>query len=181
MPASISDILALKHPIDTELIVFDLTNFALFSRSASSSEVFQKMRSFNEMTSKFIYEHGGLLVKFLGDAGLCLFPKDLADIAITSMTKMKTEVDVWLKQNIPGSHLAINCHLGNVTVGPTPGYRGQQQIYVAGETINVCFTLSKRGFAISPQAFRSLKSDTRKHFRKFTSPIVYHLNQGETP
>lgn len=177
MVSTINDILSIKQPTEIELlvVVFDLTNFTKFSRTASSSQVFLKMKEFNEMTSRFIQKNEGLIIKFLGDAGLCIFPFNLSSAAICAMTEMKTMIDEWLDQNIPGSRLAVNCHVGMVTAGPTPGFNGEQQIDIMGEAVNICFTMSKRGFVISPQAFRSLTSETRKQFKKFTPPITYHL------
>ena len=180
MVSTINDILSIKHPTETELlvVVFDLTNFTKFSRTASSSEVFLKMKTFNETTSEFIQKSGGLIIKFLGDAGLCVFPISISSEAICAMTEMKTRVDKWLEQNLRGSSLAVNCHVGTVTVGPTPGFNGKQQVDVMGEAVNICFTMSKRGFVISPQAFRSLSPEARKQFKKFTPPITYHLAAG---
>ena len=177
MVSTINDILSIKQPTEIELlvVVFDLTNFTKFARTSSSSQVFLKMKEFNELTSRFVQKNGGLVIKFLGDAGLCIFPMNLSSKAICAMTEMKTQVDKWLDQNMPGSHLAVNCHVGTVTVGPTPGFNGEQQVDVMGEAVNICFTMSKRGFVISPQAFRSLTSDARKQFKKFTPPITYHL------
>jgi class 3 adenylate cyclase len=180
MVSTIADILSISSPTETDLlvIVFDLTNFTKFARAAPSSEVFLKMKEFNEITSKFIAKSGGLVIKYLGDAGLCVFPMCLSNQAISAMTDMKAQVDGWLKKNISGSHLAVNCHVGAVTVGPTPGFSGKPQIDVMGEAVNICFTMSHRGFVISPQAFRSLSTETRKQFRKFTPPIIYHLATG---
>jgi len=182
MVSTVSDILSLKQPIQTELlvVVFDLTNFTKFSRSASSSDLFQKMLAFNKITSTIVKENQGLLIKFIGDAGLCVFPISQASSSIEAMVTLKTQVDVWLSTNIPGSHLAVNCHVGSVTIGPTPGFNGNSQTDVFGEAVNICFTMSNRGFVISPQAFRSLSTEARKQFRKFTPPIIYHLASSTT-
>jgi class 3 adenylate cyclase len=178
MAHTVAEILALKSPIDTELLiaVFDLTNFTKFARQRDTAEVFGKMKTFNSLSARFVNENGGIVIKFLGDACLCVFPLSRASEAITAIVDFKVEMDAWFRMNMPGSHLSVNCHVGQVTVGPTPGFNGQSQIDVLGETVNTCFTMSRRGFVISPQAFRSLVPDARKRFRKFTPPIVYHLS-----
>jgi class 3 adenylate cyclase len=181
MVQAISDVLSLKNPIETDLliVVFDLTNFTKFSKSHESSEVFRQMKVFNSKSAEFAKENGGLILKFLGDACLCIFPVGHSSAVITGMVDFTSEVEKWLKEKMPGSRLAVNCHVGSVTVGPTPGYNGQAQIDVIGEAVNICFTMSNRGFVISPQTFRSLTPDARKRFRKFTPPIVYHLSEQE--
>ena len=177
MAIAIPDINLLKHPIETNLlvVVFDMTHFSKYSRKYPSMNIFNKMVKFNETSSKFVKEHGGLILKFIGDAGLAIFPEDNASESIVAMAKFKAEMDRWLEKNLPGSHLAVNCHIGPVTVGPAAGFNGQSQIDIFGETVNICFTMSQRGFVISPQAFRSLSAEARKQFKKFTPPIIYHL------
>ena len=33
-----------------------------------------------------------------------------------------------------------------------------------------------KGFTITPQAFRCLSAESRKHFKKYTPPIVYRMS-----
>lgn len=185
MISTVQDLLSLQRPLDTELliVVFDLTDFTKFARSSPSAEVFAKMAEFDEMAADFVRENHGLVIKFIGDAGLCVFPAALSSQAICAMVEFKTRADAWLARNIAGSsRLAINCHFGRVTVGPTPGFNGHKQLDVMGEAVNHCFTMGDRGFILSPQAFRSLTPEARKHFHKYTPPIVYQLSNktGET-
>ena len=173
-----TDLVSLKSPIEEELLVcvYDLTGFAQFSRSKTSREVFQVMSDFYSMTQTGVKQAKGLLIKFIGDAGLCVFSRDVASEAIEAMINMKFKCDDWLKKSIPGSSLSIKCHVGPVTIGPITGYGGNVQIDVMGDTVNTCFALGRREFILSPQAFRSLNSETRKKFNKFTPPIIYKLS-----
>jgi len=173
------DFTSIQTPVEKELLVcvYDLTGFTQFSRSKTSNEVFCAMKEFYSVTSKHVEAAGGLLIKFIGDAGLCVFPLEIASDAIESMLEMKHVADAWLKENIPGSFLAVNCHVGPATIGPTVGYGGKTQIDVAGDTVNTCFTLGRKEFILSPQAFRSLKPEARKRFRKYTPPIIYKLGE----
>lgn len=178
MTATVSSYLLLQHPIETELlvVVFDLTNFAPFSRSRESAEVFEKQKAFSLSSFKAVKESNGIVLKFIGDSCLAIFPIEEASNAIVSMSKFKTQIDLWLEKNIPGSHLAVNCHVGPVTIGPMPGFNGQNQIDIVGTTLVTCFRLGSKGFTISPQAFRTLTPEARKQFKKFTPPITYNLD-----
>ena len=181
MVQAMSQVLSLKSPVEANLliVVFDLTNFTQFSRSNESSEVFRQMKAFNSMSAEFVKANGGLILKFLGDACLCVFPVDHASNVITAMVDFTAKVDDWLKEKIPGSRLTVNCHVGPVTIGPTPGYNGQPQIDAIGEAVNICFAMSHRGFVISPEAFRSLTPEAKRNFKKFTQPIVYLLSEQQ--
>lgn len=168
---------SLSSPQEMELLVavYDLTGFAAYSRTRPAREVFEAMREFYALTGRTVTDHGGLILKYIGDAGLCIFPSEIASEAIIALADMKQTTDEWLRRKIPGSRLAVNCHVGSAIVGPLPGYAGETQIDLLGEAVNTAFTLGKKEFLLSPQAFRSLKPEARKRFRKHTPPIVYKL------
>ncbi len=43
----------------------------------------------------------------------------------------------------------------------------------AGDTLNITASLKSNGFSMTPQLFRKLKGNTRKHFKKHTPPVTY--------
>ena len=42
-----------------------------------------------------------------------------------------------------------------------------------GSAVNVCFLLKGHGFVLTPQAFRALRPESRRRFKKHTPPVVY--------
>ena len=168
---------SLAQPVEVEALVcvFDLTGYVAFSRAHSNAEVFRTLQEFYRMTAPNVEAAGGILIKYIGDAGLAVFPREVASDAIVRIYEMKKQVDRWLKTAAPGSQLAANFHVGPVCIGPILGYGGQPQVDVVGETVNTCFTLGRKDFLLSPQAFRSLKPEARKIFKKYTPPITYKL------
>ncbi|MGZ3768676.1 MAG: adenylate/guanylate cyclase domain-containing protein [Bdellovibrio sp.] len=156
------------------VVVFDLINFGQFSNQNESAIVFQTLNEFYSKSKTAVEFAGGRLIKFIGDAGLAVFEKEQADATILSMIKLKSEIDPWFSKITPKGALAVNCHLGPVTIGGMVGPNGYQ-LDVIGEAVNIAFTLGKRQFLISPQAFRSLNENSRRNFKKFTPPIVYRL------
>ena len=97
-----TDLVSLKRPIEKEILVrvYDLTGLAQSSRSKTSREVVQVMSDFYSMTQTGVKQAKGLLIKFIGDAGLCVFPRDVASEAIEAMINMKFTCDDWLKKSI---------------------------------------------------------------------------------
>jgi class 3 adenylate cyclase len=166
------------NPTTTELLVavFDLTNYVAFSRQTPSPDQFAKMNEFYRRSAEFVRDHGGYLIKFIGDAGLVVFPADAADHGVNTMVRLKDEMDAWLKSAIPESTLSVNCHFGEVTIGPMHGPGGGKHLDIIGDTVNICFTLGRKKFILSPQAFRKLKPESRRRFKKFTPPVVYNLS-----
>jgi len=156
------------------VVVFDLINFGQFSNQNKSPKIFQTLNEFYAKSKAVVDTNGGTLIKFIGDAGLAVFEKERSDVAITAMIQLKAEIDLWFSKLTPKGGLAVNCHLGPVIMGEMVGPKGAQ-LDVIGEAVNIAFTMGKRQFLISPQAFRSLNEKSRKSFKKFTPPIVYRL------
>ena len=156
------------------IIVFDLINYVPFRKQNEGAEVFRVLNEFYSKSKINIQNSGGKLIKFIGDTGIAVYEKDQTDIGVNSMMKLKIEIDEWFSKHVPNGGLAVNCHVGEVTIGDMVG-SSENQTDVIGEAVNIAFTLGKRQFLISPQAFRSLSSQSRTNFKKFTPPIVYKL------
>ncbi len=165
-----------SHPITKEIfvVVFDLINFIQYSSENESSKIFSTLNEFYLISKKIIEEHNGKLVKFIGDAGLCYFEREHSDKAVMAMLKLKENIDDWFGQKVKKGGLAVNGHFGPVTIGRMVSADGES-IDLIGSTVNTTFTLGKRQFLISPQAFRTLSPETRQRFKKYTPPIVYKL------
>jgi class 3 adenylate cyclase len=112
------------------------------------------------------------VVKCIGDAMLLSFPAVAASAAVLALRQLKSEGDAWLAQRgIPCHHL-IKAHLGPVLSGPI-GAPGQERPDVYGKAVNICATLESGPLVLSPQAFRALDAEARRHFKKHTPPVTY--------
>ncbi|MHC4606673.1 MAG: adenylate/guanylate cyclase domain-containing protein [Planctomycetota bacterium] len=167
-PAGISE------PTDLDLLVafFDLTGFAKFARKATSREAFDMLSDFFELVGDSVEESGGKVVKFIGDAGLVVYPEDRADEGVRALHALKAAADRWLAGRGLASRVHIKAHFGPVTCGPV-GTRSEKRFDVYGETVNTAATLPSHGLSITPQAFRKLGPETRKLFKKHTPPVRY--------
>lgn len=165
-----------SSPQDVEVLIscFDWARFHGFSRRHSSREVFDALDAFYRTSEALIYAAQGCVIKFLGDAGLAFFPGDRADTGVLTLLSLKESVDRWMRSREIDSFLHVNCHYGMVTLGAMGGPE-TRRLDLIGDNVNLCFALEHKGFTITPQAFRRLGPDTRKRFKKFTPPIVYHL------
>lgn len=75
---------------------FDLTGFLRFSRSHTDEEVFHFFDLYYEFVGDMMAESGGTVIKFMGDAGLVVFPAAQADHAVGGLCALKTVGDRWL-------------------------------------------------------------------------------------
>jgi class 3 adenylate cyclase len=163
---------ALDSPIQANVLVAmcDFSRFMQSTKGRSSAELFADLNDFYLLTDDAVQAAGGLVVKFMGDAALIVFPEELADQGIMALLDLKASVDRWLQDRPIGHSLYVNAHFGEATLGRM-GRAGH--LDVIGETVHIAATLGSRGFGISQQAFRQLTPEHRQLFHKFTPPVMY--------
>ena len=163
---------ALSSPIQANALVAfcDCARFMQSSKGRSSAELFADLNDFYLLTDDAIQAAGGLVVKFMGDAALVVFPEELADQGIMALLELKARVDRWIQDRAIGNSLHVNVHFGEVTLG-TMGRA--DRLDVIGETVAIAATLGSRGFGLSQQAFRRLTPEHRQLFHRFTPPVLY--------
>lgn len=84
----------LPTPTEAELVVafFDLSRYARFARSQSPQETFAFISDYYEFVGDIIERDDGLVVKFIGDAGLVVYPADCANQAVLHLKQLKEAV-----------------------------------------------------------------------------------------
>jgi len=155
------------------LVAFsDLTNFARSARGQTHEKVFTLMSDYAEMVGDVVEAGGGRVVKFIGDAVLMAFPPESVDAGVVALKKLKDQGDEWLESRGMSCRHQIKAHFGPVTCGPF-GTRTDKRFDLYGDTVMIAAVLKATGLAITPQAFRKLKPETRKLFKKHTPPVTY--------
>ena len=155
------------------LVAFcDLTNYAKMSRKIDETEVFMYLSNMYEVIGEIIESSCGQIIKFIGDAVLITFEEKDIDKGIIALKKLKTEIDLYNKKINIESQLIIKVHYGQVVTGMI-GTKNKKMYDIFGNVVNIAATLPSNGYAISVEAFRQLKPETRKLFKKHTPPITY--------
>jgi adenylate cyclase len=151
---------------------FDISRYMMYCKGKDDLFIYQLMAGFFELTGGLVEGAGGYLVKCIGDAGLAVFPAELADRGVMTFLEVKKQGDAYLAgQGVPGK-IMVKMHLGSVTCGKI-GVGDRKLFDVYGKNVNTTATLPSNGVSITPQAFRALEPDTRKRFKKHTPPITY--------
>jgi adenylate cyclase len=163
---------AMSSPVQANVLVAlcDCSRFMQGSKGRTSAELFAALNELYLLTDDLVEAAGGLVVKFMGDAALIVFPEELADGGIMALLDLKSTVDGWLQEHPIAHGLHVNAHFGEVTLG-TMGRAGR--LDVIGETVHIAATLGSRSFGLTQQAFRCLTPEHRQRFRKFTPPVMY--------
>lgn len=164
---------ALSHPVDTKVLVAftDLRGWFRVTRGRPSRDAFAELNDFYGMTERAVDAAGGLVIKFIGDAALMVFPEEFADQGIMALLRLKHDVEAWFRARGVDGGLHLMLHFGEVTVGKMGSI---DRLDVIGETVNVCATLPHQGVTLTPQAFRCLSPENRRQFHRFTPPVTYH-------
>jgi adenylate cyclase len=137
----------------------DSTRFVLF------------LDAFYDICSAKTREHGGEVVKYMGDACLSIFDEEDCVAAIDCILAVRDAFPA-LCDRFDVRHTGVrgSVHTGEIIYGEF-GPEGQKD--VLGKTSNELFTIDRRGITISEQVYRKLPSDRRSAWKKTTGQVVY--------
>ena len=153
---------------------FDLSRISEWASSEEDERVASFFQEFYVLAGEHLQGAGGRIVKFIGDAGLAVFPKESAEDVIFALWDFaKAARARGLKYGLD-TYLNINVHVGPVVAGSF-GPPGEERFDVLGKTVNIAARLGRRGLTLSPQAFRCLSPEGRERFDKITPPVTYRL------
>ena len=153
---------------------FDLSRLAEWTSNEQDLRVANFFQEFYALAGERIGAAGGRVVKFMGDAGLAVFPPESAEQAIFALCELAGEARQLGGKYGFDTYLNVNVHVGPVVAGSF-GAAGEQRYDVIGKTVNIAARLARRGVTLSAQAFRCLSEDGRKRFEKIMRPITYRF------
>jgi class 3 adenylate cyclase len=158
--------------IQTLVACSDLTGYAKLTGKLSEEEIFYFLSDYYEFVGDSIAPSSGRVIKFMGDAALMTFPEAQADSGVRSLLALQGQGDKFLSNRGISCRHHIRAHFGSIQQGEL-GTRTDKRLDIIGSTVNTMFLLKASEFAITPEAFRKLKPETRKVFKKHTPPVTY--------
>ncbi len=153
---------------------FDLSRFAEWSSSDEDIHVASFLQEFYRLAGDLLEPPGGRIVKFMGDAGLLVFPTERAEAVILALCTFAGQGRELARSFALEAYVNVNVHVGPVVTGGF-GSPGMERFDVIGKAVNIAARLGRRGITLSPQAFRCLSAEGRERFEKITQPITYRL------
>jgi class 3 adenylate cyclase len=153
---------------------FDLSRMSEWSSSEADTRVASFFQAFYELAAGHVEPAGGRIVKFMGDAGLAVFPTEAAEGVIFALCELTAAARARAREFGLDTYLNVSVHVGPVLAGSF-GPEGAERFDVVGKTVNIAARLGRRGVTLSPQAFRCLGAEARKRFQKITPPVTYRF------
>jgi class 3 adenylate cyclase len=151
---------------------FDLSRISEWASSEEDSLVASFFQQFYCLAADHLKPAGATIVKFMGDAGLVVFPPESAEAAIFALCDLAAASRAAAAEFGLDTYLNVNVHVGPVLAGRF-GPAGEARFDVIGKTVNIAARLGRRGVTLSAQAFRTLSADARRRFQKYAPPVTY--------
>ena len=111
----------------------------------SPGEAFDFLGAYYSIARHACEASDGRIVKFIGDSILIVFPIERGESALSSLRRLKAEVDGWLARSGFDSRLRIKAHVGEVAAGPL----GDAEFDVCGFAVNETALLSEGEWVLS--------------------------------
>ena len=170
-----------KPAIVNALICFyDMVNFTSAAKKINDPvKLFNFLQKIAEIIDTIISSTKGHIVKYIGDAGLIIYPDELVDEGVNALITLQKELHQFTADQDLNLKVTFAVHYGEIVIGK---YKPFNTMDIGGDAVNIaarlehaCGNKFKGRFVISPQVFRKLKPGTRKLVHKFTPPVVYIL------
>jgi len=163
------------------ILVVDLSGFAGKFRSHSDSEMAAFIDRYYRLAGEVIEEHGGKIIKCMGDGVLSIFPADAASETVAAATTMQRAVAELSLDAGLDCKLGANIHFGEA-IAAEFGTGPSRRFDVIGRTVNQTFLLGRgTGIRLSERMYRKLPSDERAPWDKRKPPAVYVLGDSAEP
>ena len=147
--------------IEERVVLFaDVHNYSKISR-VLGVDGYSFLQEMYEKLGDIIVEHGGTIVKYLGDALLCVFSADTETKVVDCALKLRTAfAQIVSRRGLSvETELEIGISSGQVATG-TFGHRSLLQWDVLGEEVNRAETIGHhRGIAITEHVYDRVKSN----------------------
>jgi adenylate cyclase len=155
---NVVDVLASAGPAETAarsqrvaVLFADIRGFTRISEAIGAARTMALVQGFHERVTRVVFEHGGTLEKYIGDAVMATFgtpspgPDD-ATRALRCAVRLAAETSRWSAERAarkePPVEIGVGCHYGEAVVGSIGD--GQRLDYlVIGDTVNVTSRLER--------------------------------------
>ncbi|HUR78929.1 MAG TPA: hypothetical protein VMZ22_13360 [Acidimicrobiales bacterium] len=154
-------------------VVVDLARFTQAVAGMDATAIAEIVDRFYRETASVIVDHGGRVVKYLGDGCLAVFPPDAAVAAVDAIDVLRARVADLASGSGLALELGANIHLCTVAEGE---FGIDDRYDVMGLGIVHTFRMgSGAGARISEPVYRKLPSDRRNAWTKWQAPATYTL------
>jgi len=130
---------------EVSVLFSDLRGFTTLSETMAPEEVAQRLDEYFEVMTRIIFQHGGMVNDFIGDAVMAVFGAPLSDrdhalhavqTALAMDEGLQGLNSRWSDAGLPPLRMGIGIHSGEVFAGNVGG-RARTKYTIVGDTVNV--------------------------------------------
>jgi class 3 adenylate cyclase len=159
------------------MLVVDLAGSTRLVARFDSVELAELINTFYAMCGAAVKEHGGRIVKFIGDGCLAVFPESEGVAAIDASIEINQRLDVIRKDWKIDAEIGVNVHQSVVAEGD---FEPDGQYDITGTGVFYTFRMGGGpGMRISEPIYRQLPNDRRGPWEKHRPPATYTLGFDE--
>lgn len=147
------------------VVFFDLERFGAWAGRESDERVAAFLQAFYVQAADRLRPAGARIVKFIGDAGLAVFPPERADETVAALRRLAEEVEKLGRECGFDTRLSAGVHVGPVVEGSF-GPPDLARYDVLGWTVNRAAVLPRGGMMLSPEAWEHLSPAARTGFER---------------
>jgi adenylate cyclase len=157
------------------ILVADLAGFSRAIGPLEVTELAELVHRFYAVAAAQVEDHGGRVVKFVGDGCLALFDEDSALAAVACAVDLGPSVrELGLGYGI-ALDVGANVHMATIVEGAF-GVGLSAKFDVIGAGVMHAFRMGAGpGLRISEPVFRRMPNDQRRAWRKHQPPATYTL------
>lgn len=163
------------HSRTLVLCVVDLAGYSRASRDHSDHEIANFVDRYYLITHELITQHGGSVVKFIGDAFLAVFPAGAGSGAVAAALALQNQVRTLSAELAFPVELGANIHECEVVEGVF-GAPATDQYDVVGSGVNHTFRMGNAaGLRISEEVYHQLPHQERSAWSRAEPTMTYYL------
>ncbi len=149
------DPFAQEREAEVAVLFTDVVGFSAMAETQSPQQVIALLREVHQLVEREVFEHGGILDKFIGDGAMATFGVATTRVAanghqnnarngIACLHAIITAARTWNEsraaKSLPPVRLSVGLHHGPVIVGDVGSAR-RTELAVIGDTVNVAARL----------------------------------------
>ena len=164
---------------DRVIVLVDLAGYSKAFQAHGDLAMAAFTQQYYDACVRALTGHGGMVVKFIGDACLATFAPDAAAAAVQAVAELQAAVAALAARAGVPVGLGANLHKAAVVEGEF-GTGAHRRPDIIGRGVNQTFLLGGgAGVRLSEPVYRALPSAARGPWRKHKPPAVYHLERGD--
>ena len=160
------------------MLVVDLAGSTRLVARFDSTELAELINRFYAMCGAAVRDHGGRIVKFIGDGCLAVFPEGEGLAAIDAANDINQRLVAIREDWKIDAEIGVNIHQSVVAEGD---FEPDGQYDVTGTGVFYTFRMGGGpGMRISEPIYRQLPNDQRSAWEKHRPPATYTLGFDES-